>query len=189
MLRKKSVMKVNSYKILSICILLMSFFSCAPEYYKLNQSGYLKIKNSNYAGAFSDFDSSIKLNDKYWLAYLNRGASHAQVGNCISAIQDFDRSINLHSKNALAFDNRGLCKVELNDKSGAIADFKQALKLNNRLNIVYTHLGILLSNMDSCEQAVYYLEIAIEKKAFNDCYTEQQVVQMKSRCKGSLLNH
>lgn len=176
-------------KLLTIIVSFCFCFGCMPEYYKLNQRGYQKVKDKDFEGAFKDFDSSIKLNDKYWLAYLNRGASYAKEGDCKKAMEDFNKSISLHPKNPLAFDNIGLCKTELNDSSGAIADFRQALKLNSRFNIVYTHLGSLFANMDSCEQAVYYLKIALERKAFDACNDEQQVIHLKSKCESKLTHN
>ncbi|MFN0189386.1 MAG: tetratricopeptide repeat protein [Bacteroidia bacterium] len=157
-----------------------------PEYYKLNQSGYQKTKEKNFEGAIQDFDSSIKLNDAYWPAYLNRGTSYAIEGNCKSAMADFNKSISLHPHNPFAFDNRGLCKSEMHDSIGAIADFRQALALDSKYNIVYTHLGLILANLDSCEQAIYYLKIAQERKAYDPCNNEQLVIQMISKCEGML---
>lgn len=168
------------------CLFFLMFLSfccgCTPEYYKLNQRGQSKIIEKDFEGAQADFEPSIKLNETYWASYLNRGASYAKSGDCKNAIADFNRSISLHTNNPLAFDNRGLCKLMLRDSVGALADFKQALKFNDKFNIVYTHLGVLLSQLDSCEQSVRYLKIALERKAFDDCHNEQLLQMMKSTC-------
>lgn len=182
-------MEKQFYKILTIIISLCVWVGCMPEYYKLNESGYQKIQHKDYDGAFKDFDSSIKLDDTYWLAYLNRGACYANAGHHQKAMEDFNKSISLHPKNPLAYDNLGFCKIALNDSLGAIADFKQAIKLNKNFNIAYTHLGMLLANLDSCEQAVYYLKIAHERKAFDDCNNEQELVRLKNNCESKLINN
>ena len=162
--------------------LLLLFASCMPEYLKLNNSGYEKALAKEYEDAFKDFDSSIRKYDRYWLAYSNRGGCYFIQGKYEKAMEDFNTSISLHKKNEFAFDGRALCKEELNDYIGAISDFRQAIKYNKRFYIAYTHLGVLLSDIDSCKQALYYLKIGLEKKAFNDCTSEQEVIHLINKC-------
>ncbi len=172
-------------QILTLLVIVYFFCfcsGCAPEYRKLNSSGYRKVQAKDYEGAFKDFDASIKSNNTYWLAYLNRGASYAREGNCKKAVDDFYTSISLHPKNPLAFDNLGLCKMELGDSIGACSAFTQAVKLDKNFDIAFTHLGMLLARMDSCLSAVYYLEVALQKKAFDQCHDEKEVLRLRKKC-------
>jgi tetratricopeptide (TPR) repeat protein len=175
---KKLMMKL----FFSVFILIFLATGCTPEYVKLNNSGYKKALAKEYDAAFKDFDSSIKKNDKYWLAYSNRGGYYLIQQEYKKAMDDFNTSITLHKRNEFAYDGRGLCKEELNDYTGALADFRRAIKYNSKFNIAYSHLGMLLADMDSCEQAVHYLNIAIERKAFNDCIDEQQLIYLRNKC-------
>ncbi len=97
-------------------------------------------------------------------------------------MEDLNKSISLHPHNPIAFDNRGLCQAELNEPAGAIDDYRQALKRDSKFNIVYTHLGMLLAKTDSCEEAVKYLNIALDRKAFDECHDEKQIRVLKSKC-------
>jgi tetratricopeptide (TPR) repeat protein len=158
------------------------FTCCTPAYYKLHQSGYKKIEEKNYDGAMKDFDSSLVLNNEYWLAYLNRGTTFAVTGNCQRALVDLNKSIELHRKNPIAFNNRAMCKSEWNENEGAIADYKEAIRLDSKFYLAYTRLGLLYAKLDSCEQAVHYLKIAVDKKAYNECMEEQQVNEALRKC-------
>ncbi len=169
-------------------LMVLLFSGCAPEYYKLNQSGFRKTQEKNYEGALKDFEASVALNDNYWRSLLNRGAANAELGHCNKALNDFDRSIALHPKNPLAYDNRGMCRVALDDKKGAIEDFKEAIRQNSRLYKSYTRLGMLYAKMDSCEQAVHYLKIAVERKAYDAFNEELNVVQALQHCEAKAGN-
>jgi tetratricopeptide (TPR) repeat protein len=168
--------------------LVFLFFSivictgCYPEYIKLNNSGYKKTQVQDYDGAFKDFEKSIALNDTYWLSYANRASSYAIKGEFEKALNDYNKSISLKKENSLAYDGRGSIKQTQNDTIGAIADYREALKYGKRNYIVYTHLGRTLAEMDSCDEAVKYLTIAIQKKAFNDCNTKEELLKLKNKC-------
>ncbi|MBK6643380.1 MAG: tetratricopeptide repeat protein [Bacteroidetes bacterium] len=169
-------------------LMVLLFSGCAPEYSKLNQSGFRKIEEKNYELALKDFNASIALNDNYWRAYQNRGAAYAFLGNFKMALDDFDRSITMHPNNPNAYEVRAVCRIELNDYKGAIEDFKEAIKRNYRLDNSYTRLGMLYAKMDSCEQAVHYLKIAVERKAYDACNEELNVVQAFQHCEAKAGN-
>jgi len=156
-----------------------------PDYMKLNESGYKKVNDKQYEAAFKDFDSSIKLNDAYWLSHANRGGCYYLQDKYELALNDFNKSIALQKNNSLALDGRALCKIELKDTIGAIADLKQAIKYNMSFYRAYTDLGLLYSRIDSCKEALPYLNVAIDKKAFNDCISKDELLYLKNKCEGS----
>lgn len=176
---------MEDYKIkylISALILIHLFTGCTPEYAKLNKSGYKKIEAKDYDGAFKDFDLAISKNDSYWLSYNNRGASYMQQGNYQKALEDFNKSINLTSQNPMALDNRGMCKKLLCDSVGALHDFRAAYSCNKYEIKTQAHLGKLLAEMDSCKEAVSYLDNVIKKRAFDDCNSELELRQLKDKC-------
>lgn len=168
-------------------LLLVSVFTvlitgCSPQYVKLNNSGYKKIKLKDYDGAFQDFDLAVKSNDKYWLSYSNRGASYIQKGNYLNAMKDLDMSIGLDPKHSDAFYNRGLCKRLSGDSIGALNDYKAAYRINDKDLKIQMHLGRLLAEMDSCKEALNYLNNALKGKIFDDCSIEQELKQLQKKC-------
>ena len=172
----------NRFLLIPIFLILCVITCCKREYIKLNNNGYKKIEANDYDGAFKDFDSSISINDKYWLSYCNRGASYLLQGDYQKAIADFDKSINLLSRNPMAFDNRGMCKLFLGDSVGALNDFRTAHTFNKNDIKVQTHLGRLLAEMDSCKEAIIFLDVSIQKKAFDNCNSEQELRELKNKC-------
>src|SRR6185369_7940989 len=125
-------------KIISVILVIIYYCSgCTPACMKLNESGYKKAIAKDYHGAFVYFDLAIKLNDKFWDAYTNRGICYYMQNNYEKAMDDFNTSISLHPKNFSAYDNRGLCRKYFGDTAGAIIDFKEALKYNRKDSMIY----------------------------------------------------
>ncbi|OFX32975.1 MAG: hypothetical protein A2X08_09290 [Bacteroidetes bacterium GWA2_32_17] len=171
-------MKSKYNSLLFITIILIS---CSPSYIQYHNSGYRKVQEKDYKGAIVDFNLSIEKNSKYWSSYNNRGACYIMLDSVKKAIEDFDKAIILNSDNSMAYDNRGMCKEALGDNIGAIEDYYLALENNGRFNISYTHLALLFANMDSCKKSLYYLDIAIKRKAYDHCNTLEELILLKEK--------
>lgn len=164
--------------LLILCILN----SCIQEYKKLNKNGIKKIQTKDYKGAFKDFDLAIRKDSTYWLSYNNRAGIFMHEGNYQKAIEDLDKSIRFEPRNSMAFDNRGMIKKILSDTVGALNDFRTAFTFNKNDIKIQTHLGRLLAELDSCNEAVPLLNAAIKRKAFDDCNSEQELRALLDKC-------
>ena len=79
--------------------------------------------------AIADFDTAIRLEPDYALAYYNRGVAKRKLGQLNAAIADYDTAIQLKPDLAEAYYNRGQAKARLNRRSAAKQDLQTALRL------------------------------------------------------------
>src|SRR5687767_11718097 len=63
-----------------------------------NNRGNMRMWAGDYANAFADFDSAIRLLPDYALAHYNRGTIHAMHGRYQEAVIDMSRSIQLRNE-------------------------------------------------------------------------------------------
>jgi tetratricopeptide (TPR) repeat protein len=77
----------------------------------------------------SDFTKSISLNEVYSLAYNNRGATYARMGDFPKAIEDFSKAIEIEPGNHLAYRNRALAYKKLGELQKSEADLAVFVRL------------------------------------------------------------
>ena len=75
--------------------------------------GYLHGQANEHEAAESAYDTAIKLNPEYALAYNNRGNRKAGLGRHEEAIADYDRAIGINPEYAIAYNNRGQVKSRI----------------------------------------------------------------------------
>jgi tetratricopeptide (TPR) repeat protein len=75
-------------------------------------AGPAKLETNDYAGAISDFDECIKLDDTVSGAYFNRGLVKVLKEDYDGAIADYDECIKLDDKDSNAYCNRGMATFE-----------------------------------------------------------------------------
>jgi tetratricopeptide (TPR) repeat protein len=98
--------------------------------------------------AARDLDLAIKADERYPIAYFERGNYHAGNGDNAQAIEDYDRAIRLKRTHPEFFINRGNAHKDLGELEAAVQDYSEAIRLNpdhavalfNR-SVAYAKLG------------------------------------------------
>ena len=81
-------------------------------------SGVVKLRSNDDAGAIADFDAAIKIDPKYVAAYENRGNVKANLKDYAGAIADFDEAIKLDPNNKYLYSARSNAKNNETPGSG-----------------------------------------------------------------------
>ena len=91
--------------------------------------GNVHLAGGNIAEAMKDYDTAVRLDPTYNLAYISRGVVFHEQRNYQLAIADYDQAIALDPDYALAYANRGGALEQLEQIDDAILDFQMAYKL------------------------------------------------------------
>ena len=87
-------------------------------------------------------NNAIKLKPEDALAYNNRGAAYAELGQYQRAIEDYNEAIRLKPEDALAYNNRGIAYSELGQYQRAIEDYNKAIRLKPEDALAYNNRGL-----------------------------------------------
>ena len=111
--------------IFSIFLVLTFLCSCskmsetAADWFDKAQALGDGEKYTNPEKAIEYLNNAIKLKPDDALAYNNRGAAYAELGQYQRAIEDYNKAIRLKPEDALAYNNRGLAYlIQGNSKLG-----------------------------------------------------------------------
>ncbi len=122
-----------------------------------------KFESKDYRGAIEDFDTVIKLNPTYTLAYAYRGDAKVNLEDYPGAIEDFNKAIALKPNFDAAYVDRGRAKSFSGDFQGAIIDFKQAIQISPTYANAYVSRGeaeLRIKNYSAAiadfDKAIYY---------------------------------
>jgi tetratricopeptide (TPR) repeat protein len=102
---------------------------------------------SYYAGekdqenAMKCYDTSIKNNPGFPLAYNGRGNLKKETGDYEGALKDYDIAIRLNPSYNIAFYNRGIVNAALNKLEKAIEDYNKSIEYGNNSSAVYYNRG------------------------------------------------
>lgn len=95
--------------------------------------------------------------------YSNRGIIHSRKGELDSALGDHNSAIKLKSDLAQVFINRGNVYHHLKRFEDALTDYQTAIALHNGpLHIPYYNSGLTLLKMHRVEEAIGFLEKALD---------------------------
>ncbi|KAI9337807.1 hypothetical protein BDR26DRAFT_803961 [Obelidium mucronatum] len=115
---------VNASSEFTKCIALDANF--AKAYY---HRGVCKLHEGNSKGA-ADLDMAIKLDPKYFDAYLSRGSYNQSKGQYAEGIEDCNSALKLEPTSIRAHLLRGACNCKIHQYGLAISDFTRAIHLD-----------------------------------------------------------
>jgi tetratricopeptide (TPR) repeat protein len=113
-----------------------------------NRRANAKCRMHNVQGAFEDYNTAIKTEPGFYLAYLNRGQLQFDLNNYPSAIEDYSKAIKLKPDLAIAYYSRGLAKGKLKDYTGEIMDYTTAIEIKPDYQDAYYKRGMARYNRE-----------------------------------------
>jgi tetratricopeptide (TPR) repeat protein len=135
-------------------------------------SGLEKYNAKDYHGAIADYDTAIRLNPDFAMAYSGRGNAKKDLGDRKGALADYDTAIRLDPDFAIAYNNRGAAKRDLGDKQGAIVDYDTAIRLNPDFAMAYSGRGNAKKDLGDRKGALADYDTAIRLNPnFADAYS------------------
>jgi len=128
----------------------------------------LSIKTWTQVGYWQDsftlFDHALKVTDRNWLAYNNRGTVYNRLGYYSQAINDFNKAIEIKPNYIDAYSNRGVAYKGLGHYKQAIEDLNKAIEMNPDQAMAYSNRGNAYKGLGHYEQAIEDYNRAIEMK-------------------------
>jgi tetratricopeptide (TPR) repeat protein len=99
--------------------------------YALMYSGLCHLKLNDLPMAYADFTNVIRQDDRFALAYYNRGQVLAYMQKFKEALADYDMAVALMPEYAPAYNNRGNVKFLMKDTTAACEDWKKSIEMGN----------------------------------------------------------
>ena len=84
---------------------------------------------NKFEEAILDYSSALKLNNKYYQAFYNRGYAENKLKRYENAIKDFTKAIGLNPDYSQAFNSRGFSNEKLTNFNEAVTDYQNAINL------------------------------------------------------------
>ncbi|OQB53031.1 MAG: TPR repeat-containing protein YrrB [Deltaproteobacteria bacterium ADurb.Bin151] len=117
-----------------------------------------------WQNSFTLFDHVLKVTDRNWLAYNNRGTAYKDLGNYRQAIEDFNKAIEIKVNYADAYSNRGAAYKGLGNYGQAIEDYNKAIAIKPDEAMAYSNRGNAYKGLGNYQQAIEDYNRAIEMK-------------------------
>lgn len=121
---------------------------------------YMTEKDSE--DALKCYDTSIKCNPGFPLAYNGRGNLKKETGDLDGAIKDYDMAIKTDPKYVTAYYNRGITYASLNKLDLAIEDYDHSISLGNKTSAVYYNRGNAKRRNKTYVSAIEDYDLAIK---------------------------
>lgn len=103
--------------------------------------------------AMRDYQSAIKMDSTYSLAYFNAANVYFHTRHFRQALDYYSKTVKYNPKDESAFLNRAITKVMLRDTKGALEDFKSAISLSPHSAHMYFNRGNLYATIEQFENA------------------------------------
>ena len=116
----------------------------------------------DYQKAIDDCNQALRLNPKYYNAYVNRGLALVGQGKVQEAIEDYNRAIQLDPNNLWAYDRRGEAHADQGDYQGAIADYTEIIRLDDKNVVAYALRGMNYQRLGDTQEAIKDFNQAIQ---------------------------
>jgi tetratricopeptide (TPR) repeat protein len=118
---------------------------------KLFDAGVAAYIMYNFRKSVRLLSQVIKLDPKFALAYVSRGAAHLKLNKLNKAIADFSAAIELNPKYARAHYLRGLAFDKQNQTARAYLDFVRTIEIDPNFSAAYRSRDSVLAKKETAE--------------------------------------
>lgn len=146
-----------------ICCFL--FISSTPSQGDVHlEKGIQYMDAYQYPEAIAEFDLSIQINPRNWLAYYDRSICYGEINERQKA---FDGYVKAHAlkKSAVTCNGMGIGYLGLNQIDMAKTYFAKAIKLDKSNHTGYFNMGFALNRESKFDEALRYFNISLGLKS------------------------
>ena len=129
-----------------------------PAFYNSRGNAYEKMGKT--ALALADYETTVKLDPTYALAYRNRGDIYQERGELKRAMEEYSMAVRLDPSMDEAWYNRAFLLQSAGDLEGAVSDYSRVIGLRPALINPLMNRGISLAIMGRLEEAASDFERA-----------------------------
>ena len=129
--------------------------------------GIFDIRQGYYKSAIEKITKSIEIKDDFDVSYFYRAVAYQSLEEWDEAMLDYTKSIQLNPKMTDAYYNRARIILSRKDIKNpkienAVKDLEMAITLDDKFVDAYFALGAALKKLEKYEDAIKYLNKAIE---------------------------
>ncbi len=128
------------------------------------QQGLFAASSGDMAIALNRFDRAIKIDPKYFQAYIERGNVKDAIRDFSGAIADYTTAISLNPKSAPAHYNRGTVLSQSGKHEAAISDYSKAILIDPQYAQAHLNLANELDDLGDTVAAMINYDRAIKIK-------------------------
>lgn len=125
------------------------------------QQGLKAAATGDLLQAIANFDRAIKLDPRYFQAYIERGNVKDALQDLPGAIADFTTAIGIDPKSAPAYYNRATVMSRSGRRQAAIVDYNKAIEINPKYAQAYLNRGNELDDLGDLQGALQSYNAAI----------------------------
>ncbi|MDH6306249.1 tetratricopeptide (TPR) repeat protein [Parabacteroides sp. PF5-5] len=159
-------------EVIPVCLQILEREEDSPAAWYL--MGKAKKATKDSLGAIEDLGKAIALKDDFTEAYLLRAEITLEMNRHEEALSDIEKVIELTPEEESVYLLRGKIHEKMANFSAAADDYRQVLELNPFNDDAILHFGTLLINTGKLDDAILFLDEAIELKPdFIQAYKER----------------
>lgn len=133
--------------------------------------GFEKQLNEKYKEAIECYDKTLKLDDKFERAFIQRAFCKFQLENYDGALCDCIRAIDLNPNDPITYLNAGWAKYSIDANTQDTTYLDKAIELSANMAEAYYLRGLILSNKEDYNSAIVDFTKSIEHDYLpNVCY-------------------
>ncbi|KAJ3416949.1 cytochrome c oxidase subunit 1 [Chytridiales sp. JEL 0842] len=155
------------------CIALNPNYSKA--YY---HRGLCKLHEGNSRGVV-DLDRALKLDGKFFEAYLTRASYYHTKGSYAEGIEDCNEALRLEPTSIRAHLLRGACKCKLHQYGLAILDFTKAIHLDKTSHFAFYNRAVTYQLLEDYENAIKDYSIVLLIHNDSNAYRNRGLIYWK----------
>ncbi|KAJ3354248.1 cytochrome c oxidase subunit 1 [Entophlyctis luteolus] len=115
--------------------------------------GVCKLHEGNEKGVL-DLDMAIKLNAKFFEAFLSRASYNHSKGMYVEGIEDCNHALRLEPSSIRAHLLRGACNCKIHEYGSAIADFTKAAYLDKTCQFAFYNRAVTYQLLEDYKNAI-----------------------------------